>query len=434
MRADDAANDRQSKPGAAGTPPVAAPEPLEDQLALLRRYPRAGIADDDAAVAVRGDLHGRGRSGVGDRVLHQVAHRLEQRAGIAFHPDWLLRAADRDIPPLRHGNRRHETGDIGADRPDIGDLAGLDRQAIEFGGLDQLVDDPGHARDVRQQLAGGLPVRQRLDFRAQDGQRRAQLMRRVGHEFLLHREAMLQPVQRLVDRAHQRQDVARHARLRQPDIGARRPDLLRQGGRFLQRMQRLAEDQQVDAQQRQQDRHDHPGHVRQELGHDVVDQHVAMRLVLRNLHPQRFGIDRHRHAGVEEARLPDVALAIAGLRAEVLFGEQGFVRLARRKQHAPASGQHGKAVTIIADRVEVAQVVRQIERPVSVRPAPQILRDLLRLLAQGALVQVARGAIHPPVQRQRQHDGGGDQGDDMHRDQPSLDRAEPDHGACADAR
>ena len=53
------------------------------------------------------------------------------------------------------------------------------------------------------QRFGNASIGQGVDAAAQDGQRRAQLMRRIGGELPLHAESGLESIERLVDRLHE---------------------------------------------------------------------------------------------------------------------------------------------------------------------------------------------------------------------------------------
>ena len=62
-----------------------------------------------------------------------------------------------------------------------------DDKGFELGHFEQLVDQPAHAFDVLAQRPGHLAVLDHVDLGAQDRQRRAQLVRRIGGELALAR-------------------------------------------------------------------------------------------------------------------------------------------------------------------------------------------------------------------------------------------------------
>ena len=178
----------------------------------------------------------------------------------------------------------------------------IDRERLELGDVEQLAHDPRHALDVLVQRFGDLAVDQGVDAAAQDGERRAQLMRGVGRELALHPKPGLEAIERLVHRLHQRQDLLRNALRRQPHIGSLRIDLLRHLRRAEQRPQSPAEDHDVDGQQEQENRQRDPSDALEEVGNDVVDDHVAMGEILADLDPDRL------RPAISFARLtPDIA-------------------------------------------------------------------------------------------------------------------------------
>ena len=98
---------------------------------------------------------------------------------------------------------------------------------------------------------GDALIVQRFHAGTQNAERRAQLMRGVRGEFALHPKALVEPIQRLVDRGHQRADLAWNFAKRQAHIGARGADLLGDFGGLPQRPQRAAEDRDIGDQEHQ---------------------------------------------------------------------------------------------------------------------------------------------------------------------------------------
>ena len=124
-------------------------------------------------------------------------------------------------------------------------------------------------------------------------------------------------------------------------------DPLHQGRSLDQWSQRSAEDHQVDANQDQQNGNDHPSYVRQKFRNDVVDEHVAMRLVLRDLQPEHLTSDIDRHTGTEYAGLPDIAFEVSRLATPWIALEQWLIVFATRKQNLPGFHHDGKAVPVV---------------------------------------------------------------------------------------
>ena len=90
---------------------------------------RSAVEHADGAVVLDDEFDGRSRRGVVDGVFGEVADGAAEHFRIALDPDRLGRARQRDILALRQRQRRHELGDLGGDRPQIGLLVGLDRRS-----------------------------------------------------------------------------------------------------------------------------------------------------------------------------------------------------------------------------------------------------------------------------------------------------------------
>jgi len=215
--------------------------------------------------------------------------------------------------------------------PYIGDLAGPDRQAIEFGGLDQWLTIRVMPA-MSQQLGGAC----RSASASTSARRIANGVRSscaASARILPAPRSHVQPCSASIDRTHQR--PARHAASRPPAAGYRcaRPDLLRQGGRFSTDAAPCG-DQQVDCPAAPAGSHDHPGHVRQELGH------VSSISTSRCAGPARSAPTAFRHrpsparwrrrSATFRRRAP-----IAGLRSEFLRGTRLRPASRDEKQHAP---------------------------------------------------------------------------------------------------
>ena len=211
-------------------------------------------------------------------------------------------AGERDRLGHVDGKRRHEAHRLGADGVEVGPGIAADDEALELGDVEHLAHGARHVDEIGAQRVANRPGLQRIDPGAHDGERRAQLVRHVGGEVALRAEARLEAVERLVDGMDQRHDLGRHRLLGQAHVGARRPDRRRRGRGLAHRIERAAEDQDVDQQQHQQDREGDPGDAREERGDDVVDDDVAMRKVLADLDPVHALADRARHADAEQHR------------------------------------------------------------------------------------------------------------------------------------
>ena len=104
---------------------------------------------------------------------------------------------------------RHGLGHLEGQRREIGPLLGSQGEGLELGHLEQLLHQPAHAGDILAQRRRDRAVAQRIEMGGQDGERRAQLMRRVGGEIALGAKALVEAVEGGVDRPHQRRQLAR---------------------------------------------------------------------------------------------------------------------------------------------------------------------------------------------------------------------------------
>ena len=114
------------------------------------------------------------------------------------------------------------------------------------------------------------------------------VMRRIGGKLALTAKAVLEPIESLIDRFHERQDFGRHIVGWQADIKTRGTDVLCPVGCPMQRPDRETEDDHVGSEQEQKNRNDDPDNLLEEAGQNVVDDHIAMRQLLRDLYPDRI--------------------------------------------------------------------------------------------------------------------------------------------------
>ena len=140
----------------------------------------------------------------GDKgVLHKIAHGPEQHFGIAECPD-LMRVTD-EFQRLIFGQRgrRHQRHHLCTDFIQVYPVAPTGAEVLQFGQLQQLIQDMADGIYVGLQRPGGAGIQHGVDMGAQNRQRCAQLMCRIGGEFTLRLQSLVQPVERLVDRFRQ---------------------------------------------------------------------------------------------------------------------------------------------------------------------------------------------------------------------------------------
>ncbi len=199
------------EPGMAATPPVTPPEPFEYVFSFARRHPRTAIENTDHPVRRYGELHGRPGVGMGQGVLDEIAHGAGDRIGVAAHPNRAAGAGHRDRAVLRQRQRRKKARDFGGNRGQIGNLVLGDKEAVEFGDFEQLIDEPAHAFDIVSQRSGDLAILEHVDLGAQDCQRGTQLVCGIGGKFALSAKTGIEPIERSIDGLNQRQHFNRHA-------------------------------------------------------------------------------------------------------------------------------------------------------------------------------------------------------------------------------
>src|SRR5271169_2343715 len=216
----DALHDREPKSAASLLVAIAPPEALEDQLALLVRNSGTAIEHRYRAIHLDDEFDNRFLWRVADGVLREIADRAFHHLGIALDQYRHGGAKQRDLPALLERQGRDELGDLGAGALQVRHLRGVERERLEFGDVEQLADHPAHRLDVQMQRLGDAGVIERLHTRAQDTQRRTQLMGGIRGEFSLDPETFVKAIERLVDRRNQWPDLAWDFVDRQADIGA----------------------------------------------------------------------------------------------------------------------------------------------------------------------------------------------------------------------
>ena len=257
----DPLRDRQPKAEAAAlrrTRPnaVRAPEAIEDVRQIVRRDPHPGIAHDDRDLVVRTarhrHLHATAARRVLDRVRHEVEQQLAQARAIAHHDRVLER---------RH--RERETRILAEDHRGLVDLAhqrlDLDRRAMDVEASlvgarerEQTVDEIRHARRFLQRLlerdhrvgAIGPGMHRALDIGTQHGERRLELVARVGGEPPQRGERRLEAREHRVHReAQARQLVVARVRGQPPMQASAVGDRLDLVDQLIHRPERIAHDE-----------------------------------------------------------------------------------------------------------------------------------------------------------------------------------------------
>ena len=154
-------------------------------------------------VGAHGGVDGRSRGRVADGVLDQVGGQAVQ---VVPRPlDDRAAGVDRDRVP---GGDRLELGRrLGEHLAEVRGLAGRDAAGVGAGEQEQVGDEPAHPLGRAQGAVRGVAQlalieldRQQLEVREHAGQRRAQLVRGVGHEGALVAQRRLGLRARVVER------------------------------------------------------------------------------------------------------------------------------------------------------------------------------------------------------------------------------------------
>ena len=196
MAVHDPLGDGESEPGPAAGCARRPIEPLEDVRHVLGSDARAVVLDDERRPAPIGP-HRHPDPAVGravtDGVVDQDHHQLAEAGGIACHHRSLR--IDLDPDPAVGRGLAHRRGAVGRHVAEV-DRDVLQRHGprIGAGEQQQVLDDRGHVADLvidvlerRADRRDGLvavPL-EMLHAAPDDGQRRAQLVARIGRELAL---------------------------------------------------------------------------------------------------------------------------------------------------------------------------------------------------------------------------------------------------------
>ncbi len=243
-------------------------------------------------------------------------------------------------------------------------------------------------------------------------------MRGIGRELALHVKPLLQAVEGLVDGGHQRQDLARNPLGGKADVGpggSDAPGLLRGP---QQRSHGATENQDVGGEQDQEDRDRDPANPPEEVGDDVVDDHVAMRQILGNLDAQCLAAEQ---------------LGGAGTGNPVGQGRQSRRTAMRRKQQIVVRIVDVIAVAAISVGVEPPQAVRQVEHDLAGGIDRKVLAEVGGLIAHRLAMQLVDLRIEQPQQQQRQEDRSNRDRHDVQEYDPRGQRRETEHAYFSSA-
>ncbi len=237
----------------------------------------------------------------------------------------------------------------------------------------------------------------------------------------MHAIALLQPIQRLVERADQRPQLARHRGLGQPRLQVARRDARRGVRRAPQRQQEVAQ-RAVDAEGEQQQRHrGDQQRVLQDRADDGAAEQRGRAVADGGLHDVAFAVVRQRlRDHVQRQAVDDDVEALArrvGRRERRRAGVRGQHRDAASVDHAvlPVARRRGVDPGRVGRLAQRHRFARGIELEVRLDP--------VHLLAQA--VRQGHGAM--PVERGLEHERGQQDAqqrcDDEHREQVAAEAA-----------
>ncbi len=332
MRAGDAVGNGQAQPAASHGRAVvlAAVEAAQRAGAFRRGDARAAVVHREhqgVPGRLQRHIHRAAPGGVLDGVVQQVAQQDGQRLALPRDVRRSGLRGQRLQPQVDAARIRGRRGvGHGALHPfgqqqGLGRAAGGPRLLARQG--QQLLDQARGPVDAGGQALGGAGpglvvtrARQRLRLQLQGGQRRAQLMRRIGHEVLLRIERLLHARQQQVELIHQRAHLGRQAlRVHAGEVvGAPLGHL---AAHALHGRQRAAH--RPPGGQRQQRRHqgNGPGGAQRQLARQrAAHGHVLRHLddLQRRLHRQHaVGAPTRLHVGKAQHRALRQAQAQVGL-------------------------------------------------------------------------------------------------------------------------
>ena len=252
-------------------------------------------------------------------------------------------------------------------------------------------------------------------------------MGRVGGEFALNPESLLQAVERLVDRPDQRPDLAWNFLERQPDIGAGGPDLARDFRRLPQRQKRAAEDRDIRDQQHQQDRQRDPAHMLEKVLDNVVDQNVAVGEVFRRLHPHRFAADDPANARARDGRAALAGLQKLNVGSPRIDGEYRRPVGQRGEQGFSLIIGHRIGISPIGLGIEALKAFGKFKGEAAIGLPEKMLGEGSRLLFHRLIVDVAGRRAQQPRQRDRHQNGRDGHRNHVQDHDARDDRLKPDH-------
>ena len=291
MGNDGARCDVEPKSGTAGliTPPL--PEAAEDLIPLIGANARPVIDHfERRRIGLDHDRDGGPFRRVPESILNDVAERPEQIVARASDAHRLIGRKHLHRPMRVDCGGSKMRGDVGRNLVQVGDVARLELEDVEPGDIEKLIDEPLETADLLDELGMAVEFGKDANMRLEHGNRRPQLVRRIGNEAPLRIEGRLQSIETTIDGAHKSMDIGR-----EPALGQTHRDGAGADGRSLpcghvQGHQPDARHDQIDDEEDKDEGDPYPGDVLDEfLQHAVIDDIAG---VEGDLDPHRLIVER----------------------------------------------------------------------------------------------------------------------------------------------
>jgi hypothetical protein len=221
-------------------------------------------------------------------------------------------------------------------------------------------------------------------------------MRGIRSELTLNPESLLKPLKSLIYRGHKGADFPWNLFDRKSDIGPRRTYVLGDFRRSSERPQCPTKNCNIYDEQDQQDRKRNPSYVLEEIGDDVVDQHVPICKIFPRLNTYGFISDELLDAGAGNLRIIALDLEKLHVSRFRIGGKYRHAPLERREQDVSLIVENGIRIASVSLRIEALKIRGEIERPAAIPPQDHMVCNGYRLVAHRPVVDVVGRQIQQP--------------------------------------
>jgi hypothetical protein len=284
MRGGDLGDDREPEADAAAAAGVKAAKYFAP---LFRRNTRTAVQHAQRRRRIYFHFDGAAEGRMGDGVVEQVLHGKHDSRAIARDRRQVVGRIQGELDAAADRQRctaRDRFGGGGAQVDGGGDI---ERRAIQPRHGQHLLEQPPHPIAVGAQRGRLRPLRQFIDARDENRERRAQRMCGVADEAAMRLQRALHPVERGIDGADQWRQLAGQAAGGKTHVRMPRPHPRGRRRRLAQRPQPVPDGEDGDAHRHQRHRHQQPQRAEQELAQQAFDQPLLLLVRLRHHHPPR---------------------------------------------------------------------------------------------------------------------------------------------------